>query len=228
MTNQHPYWIGIGDIHGQTANLARIPELPGADAVIVTGDMTNRGGREEASRVIEAVTRLNPRVLAQIGNMDRLAAQEMLEASGMNLHGRVVRLAPGLCAMGVGWSAPTPFGTPSEVPDEQLGQWLREVHARVKDREALLLVCHNPPQGTAADRLSGGAHVGSPAVRAFIEEVQPQVCLTGHIHEARGEDRIGRTLVVNPGDLASGGYVRLDWDGSALSARVLTAGEAAL
>ena len=49
--------------------------------------------------------------------------------------------------------------------------------------------------------------MGSTAVREFIEEVQPDVCVCGHIHESRGVDRIGRTVVVNPGTLLSGGYV---------------------
>ena len=50
-------------------------------------------------------------------------------------------------------------------------------------------------------------HVGSTAVREFIEEAQPDICLCGHIHESRAVDRIGRTVVVNPGALAGGGYV---------------------
>jgi Icc-related predicted phosphoesterase len=36
-------------------------------------------------------------------------------------------------------------------------------------------------------------------VRQIIEEVQPAVALHGHIHESRGETRLGRTLCLNPG-----------------------------
>ena len=52
-------------------------------------------------------------------------------------------------------------------------------------------------------------HVGSTAVREFIDLYQPDICVTGHIHEAKGEDRIGRTHVLNPGPLSQGGYVEL-------------------
>lgn len=69
-----------------------------------------------------------------------------------------------------------------------------------------MLAVHTPPKGSLCDRLGNGAHVGSPAVRAFIEAVQPDVCLCGHIHESRAVDRIGRTVVVNPGALGAGGY----------------------
>src|SRR6266576_3637175 len=41
--------------------------------------------------------------------------------------------------------------------------------------------------------------VGSTAVREAIEEHQPALSVHGHIHEARGNCRIGRTLCINPG-----------------------------
>jgi hypothetical protein len=55
--------------------------------------------------------------------------------------------------------------------------------------------------------------VGSRAVRRFIEQYQPLLCLTGHIHEAAGMDRIGRTVIVNPGPIARGGFVRAEITG---------------
>jgi Predicted phosphoesterases, related to the Icc protein len=83
-------------------------------------------------------------------------------------------------------------------------------------------VIHTPPLNTKADRLGSGVSVGSPAVRRFLERAQPEVCLTGHIHESRAEDRLGRTLILNPGMLAHGGYVRLDYEDGRLSARLLS------
>jgi Icc-related predicted phosphoesterase len=43
------------------------------------------------------------------------------------------------------------------------------------------------------------APVGSTAVREAIERHQPILSLHGHVHEARGFARIGRTLAINPG-----------------------------
>ena len=79
---------------------------------------------------------------------------------------------------------------------------------------------HCPPQGTGLDSVQkidaefrpvfeGGSPVmiaaGSTAVRAAIERHQPLLSLHGHIHEARGVQRIGRTVSINPGsDYASG------------------------
>jgi Icc-related predicted phosphoesterase len=41
--------------------------------------------------------------------------------------------------------------------------------------------------------------VGSRAVRQLLEDYQPLLGLHGHIHESRGEARIGRTVAINSG-----------------------------
>ncbi|WP_045220717.1 metallophosphoesterase family protein [Desulfonatronum thioautotrophicum] len=201
-----PFWIGFGDIHEQTGNVRQIPELAEAEAVLVSGDLTNRGRKNAAERILQDIQRINPRIFAQIGNMDYPEVEDFLNLQGMNIHARGLDLGNGVGLMGVGYSTPTPFGTPGEVSDDQLAVWLAQAHEPVKDLPHLLLVAHNPPFGTATDKVGGRTPVGSQAVRAFIEKIQPEVCLTGHIHEARAEDHIGKTQVINPGPLAGGGY----------------------
>ncbi|EPR41415.1 Calcineurin-like phosphoesterase superfamily domain containing protein [Desulfovibrio sp. X2] len=199
-------YVGFGDVHGQTANAARIPGIAEAAGVIVSGDLSNLGGKAEAEAVLAAVRAANPTVYAQIGNMDRAAADEALSAAGANIHRKAVELPGGAWLMGAGWSTTTPFGTPSEIDDATLGAWLEETWAKVGDPSRLILVCHTPPLDTAVDVVGSGAHVGSAAVRDFILRREPAVCLTGHIHESAAEDSLGRTRVVNPGMLADGGY----------------------
>ena len=77
----------------------------------------------------------------------------------------------------------------------------------IKAARYKILVAHCPPYQTAIDRIHSGLHVGSHSVRSFIETYQPDLCISGHIHEAPGEDTIGRTHLINPGMLAQGGYV---------------------
>jgi uncharacterized protein len=67
-----------------------------------------------------------------------------------------------------------------------------------------VLVSHSPPRDTACDVVKGGAHVGSRAVRAWVERRRPSLVLSGHIHESprvsgAWRDRIGDAEVVNPG-----------------------------
>jgi Icc-related predicted phosphoesterase len=65
-------------------------------------------------------------------------------------------------------------------------------------------VIHGPPYQTRCDVLFDGRHIGSQAVRRWIEQRQPLLTLHGHIHESPKSsgafwDRIGATTVVNPG-----------------------------
>jgi Icc-related predicted phosphoesterase len=49
---------------------------------------------------------------------------------------------------------------------------------------------------------------GSAAIREGLETLQPLVSLHGHIHEARGTQRIGRTLCLNPGSEYAEGIMK--------------------
>lgn len=215
------FWIGIGDIHDDPANAARIPDVAEAAGIIISGDLTTNGGVDAARRVVDAVRRVNPVVFAQIGNMDTAGVHRWLEDEGLSIHGRARELAPGVGLLGVGCSGPTPFGTPSELPDERLGELLDQALTQAGQWEAMLVVSHDPPHGTGVDMI-GQRHVGSRAVRAFVERVQPDVCLSGHIHESRALDFVGRTALVNPGMLAQGGYAVIGLAGRSLTVKLRT------
>ncbi len=198
-------WIVIGDIHDRIENLANIPELAEAEAVIISGDLTQLGGCREAGRVLAALPGIP--VFAQIGNMDKPETDACLSEKSRNLHGRAYALAPDIAIFGAGGSTPTPFRTPSEFSEEQYSAWLEESWREAEKYPMRILISHNPPRDSACDRLSSGGHAGSSAVRKFIEEKQPDICVCGHIHESRGEDQIGRTKILNPGMLSEGSYV---------------------
>jgi uncharacterized protein len=210
------YWIIVGDLHESTGMLARIPGVAGAEALILSGDLTNRGGSARGDAVLAAARRANPHTLAQIGNMDEPALSAHLTDLGVNIHREARLLAPGLALMGVGFSTHTPFGTPSETDEAVMTAWLAEAHAKAQALAGppesggrILAVIHNAPHGTLLDRLGSGQSVGSTAVRAFLDSAQPDVCVCGHIHEGVGEQRLGRCHVLNPGLLDDGGFVRV-------------------
>jgi len=71
-----------------------------------------------------------------------------------------------------------------------------------------IFVLHSPPRDTLCDVMAGGHHVGSRAIRRFVETHQPPLVLSGHIHESprvsgAWKDTLGRTIVVNPGQFGS-------------------------
>ena len=69
-----------------------------------------------------------------------------------------------------------------------------------------VILSHPPPRDGKLDRTFVGRHVGSTALRAFIERTRPALVLCGHIHEARAIEALGPTTVVNFGAAAAGFY----------------------
>jgi Icc-related predicted phosphoesterase len=61
------------------------------------------------------------------------------------------------------------------------------------------LVTHAPPYETRIDQTTRGEHVGSKAVRSIINRYKPTLAISGHIHEAKGIDKLNQTILVNPG-----------------------------
>ncbi len=209
--------LAFGDIHERTDNVSKIRGLSDADCVVITGDLTNVGGIEKAKRIIDLVRQYNPNVYAQAGNFDRREVEDYLIEQGISLHGNGFILGS-IGIFGVGGSNPTPFNTPNELSEDQIEAFIDQGYEKIKDMPLKLFVPHPPPFNTKVDVVTGGRHVGSTAVRRFIERCQPHVCITGHIHEAKGEDAIGRTIILNPGMLRNRGYVEVFKEGESLKA----------
>ena len=58
-----------------------------------------------------------------------------------------------------------------------------------------VIVAHGPPHGYGD--WTGSTHVGSTAMTATLERVQPRLMVCGHIHEAAGRYRLDETEVIN-------------------------------
>jgi len=201
-------FISFGDIHEYAENVQKIDGITDADFLVITGDLTNVGGIKKAKDIIDFISHYNPNIYAQIGNMDLEEVNNYFDEIGINLHGKGI-IIEDVGIFGVGGSNHTPFNTPSEYSEEQLEEFIYKGYESVKNLPIKILVSHTPPYNTVMDIVGDGIHAGSTAVRKFIEEYQPQLCLTGHIHEAIGKDKIGSTIIVNPGMLSNGGYTEI-------------------
>lgn len=209
--------LSLSDIHGDLGFVNSVRNrLQEVDLVLLTGDLTHFGGREEASKIVDAVRSFNTSVLAVSGNCDRPDVEKYLRDEELSLHGVGV-IKDNIRFVGLGGSLPAPGRTPNELSEDEIARLLKGTMIRLKgtDKGAeaslpLILVSHQPPKNTVADRLFSGNHVGSLAVRSFIEKWAPLVCFTGHIHEGRGTDTIGDTLVVNPGPARHNHFALVD------------------
>jgi uncharacterized protein len=151
-----------------------------------------------------------------LGNDDPASLREVLDRSpfGAQAEGRVLALDDEHELVSWGYSNVTPWNSHREQTEAQLDQSIRAVLAGSRDPRRVVLNVHVPPHDSGLDeapvldenlrvvQVLGQvkfAPVGSTAVRSIEEEAQPLVGLHGHIHEAPGIRRIGRTLAINPG-----------------------------
>jgi uncharacterized protein len=177
------------------------------------------------------------------GNDDQFEVDEIISGA------KRVRLAEGQVVefgdfqmVSTGWSNRTPWDTYREEDEDDLAERLRKMTSQVTTPpEKTIYNFHCPPYGTGLDDAPeidenmrpkhGGRSlvpVGSKAVREAIEEGQPTLSLHGHIHEAKGNTRIGNTLCINPGSSYEqgqllGAVVNLD-GGKKVKRFVLTSG----
>lgn len=178
------------------------------DVVVFPGDFTDlkipKGfTREDVARIIVAqLEDLGKPLVTVPGSWDKEII-DYLDEKRISVHGK------GMVINGVGFygygGARTPFGTPFEPADGEIELGLMKALEPVKSLKEKVQVTHMPPAGTMVDRIPSGAHVGSDSVRKFIEENAPSVSISAHIHEARGFDELGKTVLVNPGRFPEGG-----------------------
>jgi uncharacterized protein len=212
--------VSFGDVHMATRNLERMGEvMRETELVIISGDLTNFGGAADARKVIDEVRKRCAQVLAVPGNLDRPEVFPYLEDQGIALHGKGL-VVSGVAIFGCGGSNFTPFSTPTEFSEDEIYDALATGYKDVRGERPLLMVCHTPPLNTKCDRIIGGKAVGSSAARRFIEEVKPEVCISGHIHESAATDHIGATTILNAGPFKGGGYIVVTGDGARLEARL--------
>jgi uncharacterized protein len=206
----------LADIHGSLTHLAAAEgDLREADAVVIAGDITNFGGAAATASIIEPIEAINPNIVAVHGNCDRSDVTVYLVARGMAAHAQAMQAA-GLVFAGVGGALLWSGRTPNEADDTSMATDLeeagRDLDALGQTGGRLVVVTHQPAFGTTLDSLTGIDHMGSRAIRAFIEHYQPVLAVSGHLHELPGTDRIGPTTLVNPGPFKAGRYavVRID------------------
>jgi hypothetical protein len=193
--------ISLPDLHGSLRSITALGPLLGqVDVVVLPGDLTIGGTVDEAARVIVALRQYNTQIWAIPGGYDTQRVSQYLSEQGINLH-KQQRDYEGCVFIGIGGDL---FQTnaPREhllYDNVQFDLMLSETVQGLSRRIPKILITHYPPQGTLVDRTLSGQHIGSRAIRAFIEEAQPLACLTGFLHDKPSQDTLGRTVLLSPG-----------------------------
>jgi Icc-related predicted phosphoesterase len=203
----------LSDIHGEAAGLSEAvsAEASEIDLVVIAGDVTHLGGGLEAETALSPLFSLGLPVVAVGGNADREGARHYLDTRGINLHERGLIIGS-IGFMGLGGGTRSPFGTPWELEDAEATRCLAAGYAQIEGAAYKVLVSHAPPRNTKLDKNLARMHVGSEPVREFLLAGSVQLCLCGHIHEAWGEERVGRVHCINIGPFKSGRYALVTID----------------
>ncbi|HEX9922875.1 MAG TPA: metallophosphoesterase [Anaerolineae bacterium] len=158
---------------------------------------------------------------------DVLAVLERADAQSIfGCEGELMQVDDDHTMISMGFSTPTPWRTPREVSDDELGALIEPMIAQVPDLSRCIFNFHDPPVDSSLDTcpmldwntdppsqiVKGGQLIlfgaGSASVRQAIETHQPLLGLHGHIHESPGVIKIGRTTCINPGSEYGEGVLR--------------------
>ena len=201
-------FLVISDIHGNVEILKKLEsEFKNADAVLFAGDFCECFKTETSKPTLDALVKMHDEIYAVLGNCDEPNFIDELEKAGINTE-RTLNYIDGLAIVGSGGGSYFTGKTPNERTEEELisdfdilgeGEWSN-----------LIMISHNPPKNTICDAVNEKLHAGSQKFRELIEEKKPLAVICGHIHEGRGIDKIGETVVINPGCLGEGKYAILE------------------
>jgi Icc-related predicted phosphoesterase len=136
------------------------------------------------------------KVLFVPGNHDSFATADFLtEFYGVkNIHGYSVKYQE-VGIFGCGFAN---VGL-NQMHEEEFRTTLKNAFEGIKDFKKKIMVTHVHPSNSKMEKFSKFIP-GSSGIRKAIEELQPDIMLCSHVHEADGiEELIGKTRVINAG-----------------------------
>lgn len=207
----------ISDLHAHNDVLDKMDEqFKVADAVIFGGDFAECFKPETGKGALEALCAKHDSIFAVLGNCDNEVFLGDLEEQDICVEKSLV-FHEGLAFAGSGGGTKFTRKTEFERTEDEVMSDFDIVNNSVEQTgdsslwNSLILVSHNPPVCGNLDSFDGEHHAGSQKFTDYIKENQPLAVVTGHIHEGTGIEKIGETVVINPGSLGEKGtYVWLD------------------
>lgn len=159
------------------------------------------------------------------GNDDDKGVDAIIARSSYvtNPVGKVINLDEYHEMISFDYANPTPWHTPREWSEEEYYEHIKASASQLKQVQRSVFMIHVPPYDSGLDtapeldkdmrpRVTMGdvlrIPVGSTGVRRAIQELQPLVSIHGHVHEAPGQGKIGRTTCFNAGSEANQGILR--------------------
>jgi Icc-related predicted phosphoesterase len=200
--------LAVTDIHGANHRVVEMINLENPDLLIIGGDLTTYGSVDHVRKALDMFKPACRAMLCISGNMDSRDHDTFYTDAGISINGKGFMFGD-VGIFGVSAAPFSPLHTPYEISEDAIASVMQAGYLEVASARLKILVSHAPPEGTTVDLIRSGKHVGSKAVRQFIETEQPAAVICGHIHEARGIDKLGSSIIVNCGEGSKGYYAVL-------------------
>lgn len=184
----------ISDTHNQHLGLS----LPKGDVLIHAGDVSGRGQVKEVEAFMDWFSGQDfPHKICIAGNHDFFFEQaDPTAVHDMIPEGVHYLNDSGVTIEGVSfWGSPITPWFYDWAFNRQRGKEI-EAHWALIPEQTRVLITHGPAMGIL-DRTLGGQHVGCADLYARIRDIQPELHVFGHIHEANGRAEQGNTTYVN-------------------------------
>ena len=235
------------DLHANPLVIRPVSRLIGNEPVLITGDFGQRGSAAESAVLAPRVAALGRRVVAVSGNHDSAGLMRRLAAEGVTVLDRKGRLLPDgefrpppvIDVRGVkvaGQADPLEYGGDSPLGDRAVtfddlddpgaatSRWIAESlrwFDSLAEKPDVLMIHQHSLAVLFAQAL------------AEADYAEPLTIATGHSHKQELE-KIGATVVVNPGSIGAGGafdagdqevglaHLRFEDDGSLRSVELIS------
>jgi Icc-related predicted phosphoesterase len=187
------------DTHGNTRfnnELSRKAAL--ADIIVCPGDFTVF--ENDMDRILRFIDGLGKPVVLIHGNHESESNLLAVLRSFKNIHfiHKTYFIYGEYLFFGYGGDGFSMSDNRFDVVLEVFMKELSAIEKKNSKKYKLIFITHGPPHNTTLDKIYG--HVGNLNYRRFIEQHQPLLAISGHIHETfYAEDRIGKTMLINPG-----------------------------
>ncbi len=181
--------LHISDVHCSKEKLKDVLAKESFDLLVLSGDL-------QCYDLLDLLENVKDKMVAVTGNMDDISLAKKMKDWGVLIDGELIE-KESLKLAGIGGLDPI---TSLRELEKNYQQELQFIY---------ILVSHHPPKG-AVDRSFFGIRAGLDELRDFIKKYKPRLHLCGHIHEARGKEKIEDTLVVNAGPLKRGYYAIIE------------------
>ena len=206
----------LSDLHANNENVGKLEDqFAKADAVIFAGDFAKCFKPETGKEALNTLCTKHDTIFAVLGNCDEPEFIEELEDREICVEKTLV-FHEGLAVAGSGGGTYFTGKTANEREEAEILSDFNIVKNSVEQTgdaslwKSLVLISHNPPKDTKCDAVNAELHAGSQMFTDFIKENQPLAVVCGHIHEGKAVDKIGDTVVINPGPLQEGNYAWLE------------------